>query len=92
MRLWRSGLRRLDRIAPDLNQEMDYKEELYREVCKARDEWRRACWAFEEAQGEEEVDVAIYLLEAAERRYQIQLKLAKQAKVDWDAFRKGAYF
>ena len=92
MRLWRTGLRRLDRIAPDLNQEMDYKEQLYQEVCKARDEWRRACWAFEEAQGEEEVDVAIYLLEAAERRYQIQLKLAKQAKVDWDAFRKGAYF
>ncbi|WP_334075943.1 MULTISPECIES: DUF2508 domain-containing protein [Paenibacillus] len=91
MELWKSGLGRLGG-APKLNQEMDYKEHLYREVCRARDEWRRACWAFEEAQGEEEVDVAIYLLEAAERRYQIQLKLAKQAKLDWDAFRRGAFF
>ncbi len=74
------------------DQEMEYKEHLYREVCKARAEWERACWAFQEALGEDEVDVAIYTLEAAERRYQIQLKLAKQAKVQWDIFKYGSYF
>ncbi|WP_435925649.1 DUF2508 family protein [Paenibacillus sp. DYY-L-2] len=71
---------------------MEYKRYLYEEVTKARKEWERACWAFQEALGEDEVDVAIYTLEAAERRYQIQLKLAKQAKVEWNAFVHGSYF
>lgn len=71
---------------------MEYKRYLYEEVTKARKEWERACWAFQEALGEAEVDVAIYTLEAAERRYQIQLKLAKQAKVEWNAFVHGSYF
>ncbi|MOA19059.1 hypothetical protein D3C78_1394120 [compost metagenome] len=59
---------------------------------RAKREWQQACWAFEEAVGDAEVDVAIYLLEAAERKYQIKLKEAKQAKVDWDVFKQGAYF
>ncbi|WP_059040433.1 hypothetical protein [Paenibacillus rubinfantis] len=71
---------------------LEYKRELYEEVIKALREWERACIAFEEAVGHDEVDVAIYTLEAAERRYQIQLKAAKQAQVDWDAFRNGSYF
>lgn len=75
-----------------LNQELEYKELLYREVMRAKREWEQACWAFEEAAGEDEVDVAIYLLEAAERKYQIKLKEAKQAKVEWNVFKQGAYF
>lgn len=72
--------------------ELEYKRELYEEVVNALKEWERASIAFQEAVGHDEVDVAIYTLEAAERRYQIQLKAAKQAKVDWDAFRNGSYF
>ncbi|WP_408635020.1 DUF2508 domain-containing protein [Paenibacillus phocaensis] len=71
---------------------LDYKRELYEEVIHAHREWERASIAFQEAVGHDEVDVAIYTLEAAERRYQIQLKAAKQARVDWDAFRNGSYF
>ncbi|MNP55299.1 hypothetical protein D3C76_1499310 [compost metagenome] len=33
---------------------------------------------FEEALGEDEVDYAIYMLEAAERKYQMHLKKAKK--------------
>ncbi|MCK8490112.1 DUF2508 family protein [Paenibacillus sp. MBLB2552] len=74
------------------NEAMEYKQELYVEVINALKEWERAQIAFQEAVGHDEVDVAIYTLEAAERRYQIQLKAAKQAHVDWDAFRNGSYF
>jgi len=42
--------------------------------------------------GQDNIDVAIYTLEAAERRYQIELKRAKQANVRWDAFQYGSYF
>ncbi|MOA09621.1 hypothetical protein D3C78_1294680 [compost metagenome] len=68
------------------------REFIYQEVDRARREWEQACWAFQNAVGEDEVDVAIYTLEAAERRYQIQLKEAKQAKVEWDVFKHGPYF
>lgn len=71
---------------------LEYKRELYGEVIKALKEWERAYTAFQHAVGEDEVDVAIYTLEAAERRYQIHLKAAKQAKLDWDAFRYGSFF
>ncbi|MGG6312937.1 DUF2508 domain-containing protein [Paenibacillus macerans] len=71
---------------------MEYKRELYGEVVKALRDWERAYIAFQEAVGQDEVDVAIYTLEAAERRYQIHLKAAKQARVNWDAFRHGSFF
>lgn len=92
MKLWKtlSGHRMEAPRRP--GQEQEYKKYLYEEVCKARGEWERACRAFQEALGEDEVDVAIYTLEAAERRYQIQLKLAKQAKVEWDVFKYGSYY
>lgn len=53
-------------------------EEIYTDVLKAKHEWERAMRQFEDAQGEDEVDYAIYVLEAAERKYQIHLKRAKQ--------------
>ncbi|GGG16175.1 hypothetical protein GCM10010913_42760 [Paenibacillus aceti] len=77
-------------LRPD--QEDEYKRMLYQEVNKARKEWEQAYMAFQQAVGEANVDVAIYTLEAAERRYQIELKRAKQADVKWDAFRQGSYF
>ena len=73
-------------------QEEEYKRMLYHEVNKARKEWERAYMAFQEAVGQDNIDVAIYTLEAAERRYQIELKRAKQANVRWDAFQYGSYF
>lgn len=65
------------------------REELYREIHKAHMEWEKAYLVFEHAQGEDEVDFAIYTLEAAERKYQIYLKEAKQANLKWGAFQYG---
>ncbi|MCJ8015158.1 DUF2508 family protein [Paenibacillus sp. KQZ6P-2] len=56
------------------------KEELevYMDVRKAQTEWERARMLFEEAEGEEQIDYAIYMLEAAERKYQMNLRVAKR--------------
>ncbi len=92
MKKWKSWHVFRNKTTRQSDQEREYKEFLYKEANKARLEWQRASLAFQEALGEDEVDVAIYLLEAAERRYQIQLKKAKQAKVQWDVFKYGPYF
>lgn len=47
------------------------------EVRKAHSEWERAYLMFDEALGQDQIDYAIYILEAAERKYQIHLKQAK---------------
>lgn len=51
---------------------------VYEEVCKAQSEWERAYLMFDEARGQDQIDYAIYILEAAERKYQIHLKDAKR--------------
>ncbi|WP_138496352.1 DUF2508 family protein [Paenibacillus pinistramenti] len=66
-----------------LEQEQQERERVYHEVLKAHKEWQRAQLAFQSALGKDEVDVAIYTLEAAERRYQIQLKEAKKLKLNY---------
>jgi len=53
-------------------------ELVYVDVQKAKQEWERAMRQFEDALGEDEIDYAIYVLEAAERKYQIHLKRAKR--------------
>ncbi|MNJ63031.1 hypothetical protein D3C77_588950 [compost metagenome] len=72
--------------------DLEYKEYLYQEVKRAQREWEQAYCAFQAAVGADEVDIAIYILEAAERRYQVQLKAAKQANVTWEPFQFGTYF
>ncbi|QKS60215.1 DUF2508 family protein [Paenibacillus barcinonensis] len=52
--------------------------QVYADVEKARQEWERAMKQFEYALGKDEIDYAIYVLEAAERKYQIHLKQAKR--------------
>ncbi|WP_223069379.1 DUF2508 family protein [Paenibacillus caui] len=64
-------------------EELEYREKefIYGEIIKAHKEWLRAHQAFQEAVGKDEVDFAIYTLEAAERRYQIHLKEAKKSNL-----------
>lgn len=91
MKLWR--IWDTDREAVlRMNETMMNMQLLKKEVAKAHKEWEQAYIAFQEAAGMDEVDVAIYTLEAAERRYQILLKAAKQANVDWNAFRNGTFW
>ncbi|SEU31868.1 DUF2508 family protein [Paenibacillus sp. NFR01] len=52
------------------------------EVRKAQMEWERAHLMFDEAVGQDQIDYAIYILEAAERKYQIHLKHAKNLGLD----------
>jgi hypothetical protein len=56
--------------------------EVYMDVKKAQSEWERARHYFEEAVGEEQIDYAIYMLEAAELKYQMHLKAAKRLKIN----------
>lgn len=67
----------------EIQAELERREILFAEVDKARKEWEYAYLQFQEAQGKDEVDVAVYTLEAAERRYQIQLKEAKRTGLVW---------
>ncbi|WP_209866450.1 DUF2508 family protein [Paenibacillus shirakamiensis] len=62
---------------------MSRRHKLSEEVEDARAEWERATHAFQEARGMDEIDFAIYTLEAAERRYQIHLKEAKRHGYLW---------
>ncbi|MBW4085202.1 DUF2508 family protein [Paenibacillus sp. S150] len=51
--------------------------DVFLEVKQAQSEWERAHLMFDEARGQDQIDYAIYILEAAERKYQIHLKHAK---------------
>ncbi|MCM3703538.1 DUF2508 family protein [Paenibacillus macerans] len=91
MKLWK--IWNTDREAVlRMNETMKNMQLLKKEVVKAHKEWEQAYTAFQEATGMDEVDVAIYTLEAAERRYQILLKAAKQANLDWNAFQYGSFW
>ncbi|OKP95894.1 hypothetical protein [Paenibacillus sp. P46E] len=50
---------------------------VFLDVQQAQSEWERAHLMFDEARGQDQIDYAIYILEAAERKYQIHLKHAK---------------
>lgn len=63
---------------PQLLEELD----IYMRVTKAQAEWERARLMFDEALGQDQIDYAIFILEAAERSYQIQLKAAKVIGLD----------
>ncbi|MCL6606143.1 MAG: hypothetical protein K6T94_25025 [Paenibacillus sp.] len=52
------------------------------DVRKAQSEWERAYLMFDEAQGQDQIDYAIFMLEAAERKYKIHLKHAKMLGLD----------
>lgn len=57
--------------------DLDEHWNVFLDVCKAQAEWQRAYLMFDEALGQDQIDYAIYILEAAERKYQIHLKHAK---------------
>ncbi|AOZ94675.1 hypothetical protein LPB68_11360 [Paenibacillus crassostreae] len=50
---------------------------IHNDIIEAQARWREAHMYFDEAVSEDEVDYAIYMLEAAERKYQMHLKKAK---------------
>lgn len=59
---------------------------VYTDILQAQANWQEAYMYFEEALGEDQVDYAIYMLEAAERKYQMHLKQAKKLGISRNQF------
>ncbi|MFB5685031.1 DUF2508 domain-containing protein [Paenibacillus terreus] len=68
-----------NRRKQDGSDNAEHQTELFADVCAAHADWIRAQRMFQEAVGVDQIDYAIFVLEAAERNYQIQLKKAKQS-------------
>ncbi|MEK3705690.1 DUF2508 family protein [Paenibacillus sp. FSL R7-0198] len=82
MFLWRNtrnSIEKHNRVLKELEE-----EQIYADIQMAKQEWERAMRQFEDAQGQDEIDYAIYVLEAAERKYQIHLRRAKRARANDD--------
>ena len=75
-RYWASVFKKGEFVGDEAN------SELYRDISEALIRWEEARMYFEEAVSQDQVDYAIYMLEAAELKYQIYLKKAKVFGVD----------
>jgi hypothetical protein len=62
--------------------EADDKRALIEEIGIARTQWAEAQARLDWAAGKDQIDYSIYALEAAEKRYEMLLRLAKQKQ--WD--------
>jgi uncharacterized protein YcgL (UPF0745 family) len=62
--------------------ELKERKQLVEEISKARKEWSEAQARLDWALGQDHIDYSIYALEAAEKRYEMLLRIAKQK--DWD--------
>lgn len=62
----------------DLKEAEACHREIKEDVRKALEEWRVALAMFEEAVEQDQIDYAIFTLQAAERRYQMYLRKAKR--------------
>ncbi|MHA6534558.1 hypothetical protein [Paenibacillus sp. BAC0078] len=74
---WWRALKKKAGGEEDYSGGQEEKWNVFLEVRKAQSEWERAHLMFNEALGQDQIDYAIYILEAAERKYQIHLKHAK---------------
>jgi len=64
-----------------------YANALVKEIQEAHRDWVNAHRHFEYAQGKDQVDYAIFAIEAAEKRYEMLLRHAKSLKVAWTSQR-----
>lgn len=64
-------------------EEQEKRLQVYQDVRQAHAEWEMAQMYFEYAVEHDQIDYAIYMLEAAERKYQMQLRQAKKIKLNW---------
>lgn len=72
--------RRREKLAAE--QLKSERERIVDEVRLAEAEWRHACVRFDDALGADQVDYAIYLLEAAEQKLDMTLR---RARMHWHA-------
>jgi hypothetical protein len=76
MSKWRQWFTKKDKV--DLQQHRDEKIELIHEIHKAHLEWTTAQLRFEFVVEREQIDYAVYALEAAEKRYEMLIRQAKR--------------
>ncbi len=74
---------RLPAQVDKVKEEEAYAAALAGEIREAHRDWVNAHRHFEYAQGKDQVDYAIFAIEAAEKRYEMLLRHAKSLKVDW---------
>ncbi|OUM95680.1 MAG: hypothetical protein A9Z00_15490 [Thermobacillus sp. ZCTH02-B1] len=88
-----------DRTAPDAERAMRVEADresraaqaLIRDIREAHRDWVNAHRHFEYAVGFDQIDYAIYAIEAAEKRYEMLLRQAKKMNVHWRSeWEKGA--
>ncbi|GIQ71320.1 hypothetical protein XYCOK13_41440 [Xylanibacillus composti] len=66
---------------PERRQPVSQDMALYREIKDAEHNWRVAEQRMNEAVDKDQIDYAIYTLEAAEKRYEMLIRQAKQRKL-----------
>ncbi|WP_159881864.1 DUF2508 family protein [Paenibacillus puerhi] len=59
----------------------DERVKLVREIARAHMEWEVAQRRFEYALDKDQIDYAVYALEAAEKRFEMLIKLAKDGQI-----------
>nr|WP_020618521.1 DUF2508 family protein [Paenibacillus daejeonensis] len=62
-------------------------ESLLQEIQEAQQDWANAKRHFEYAEGQDQIDYAIFAIEAAEKRYEMLLRHAKRLSVKKSGFR-----
>ena len=75
--LWRAFWKRTRVEDPQLKD----KQELLKEIHNAQSAWQHALQRLDYAVSHDEIDYAIFALEAAEKRYEMLLKTAKRLSV-----------
>lgn len=60
-----------------------WAELIRKEIKEAHNEWQNAMRFFDFALGKDQVDYAIHAIIAAEKRYAMLLRMAKQANIQW---------
>jgi len=76
-----------DAHASKLGEDDAQANSLVKEIQEAHRDWVNAHRHFEYAQGKDQVDYAIFAIEAAEKRYEMLLRHAKSLKVTWTSQR-----
>jgi hypothetical protein len=70
-----------------LEAERALADKLVSEIWEAHSVWLLAHNRFNQAQGADEIDYAVYMLEAAEKRYEMLIRRAKLSNVEQGLWR-----
>ncbi|SIR59342.1 Protein of unknown function [Paenibacillus sp. RU4T] len=65
------------------------EQQLLSEIAEAHRDWVNAHYHFEQAEGSDQIDYAVYAIEAAQKRYEMLLRQAKRMNANAPAWRKG---